>query len=155
MTITTRTNSTTRRRSTRSRTVIFGMAFARGERKLAIAITIPAAITMTMGRIQRSQTTAELNAIDKKFCPSGEVGGWFCSTIDPDNIARDKERENETENGKECEPAPRDCIPVHHAPVTRVFGSKVNWMGREWEGEEDEDRPPHPFSYECFLCIVE
>lgn len=56
---------------------------------------------------------SKLDAIDKKVCPPGEVGSWFCSPVYSDNIARDEEREEDTEAGKNRDLAPRYCIPVH------------------------------------------
>ena len=61
------------------------------------------------GQDPQEPDDSELNAIDKKVCPQGEIGSWFYSPVDPDRIARDEEREDETEAGEESDLAPWDC----------------------------------------------
>ena len=98
---------------------------------------------------------SELDAIDKKVSPPGEVRGGCCSPVDTDGIARDKEREDETEAGKERDLAPRDCTPVHLSTAYDCLRIEGELDKRDREGEENEDCPSGPFSYERFLRIGE
>ena len=125
------------------------------ERNVVTAIAIPAASTSMRGRIQRNQTTASLNTINKKVCPPGESRGRVLFPGDPDSIARDKERENEAEAGKERDLAPRDRTPVYLSTSYDCLRIEGEPDEREREGEENEDSPPGPFSYQCFLRIGE